>query len=126
MFTFSIYKRMRGVNVLVIDDKNNIQLTRGDTARFEIDIVNMIDNSAYTIADDDILRFSVKRSTNDKDFVIHKELQGQNIVYINPDDTNSLSFGKYVYDVEVTTSNGDVYTVIPPSKFTLTPEVTWQ
>lgn len=117
---------MRGVNVLVIDDKNNIQLTRGDTARFEIDIVNMIDNSAYVMADDDILRFSVKRSTNDKDFVIHKELQGQNVVYINPDDTNSLSFGKYVYDVEVTTGGGDVYTVIPPSKFTLTPEVTWQ
>ena len=117
---------MRGVNVLVIDDKNNIQLTRGDTARFEIDIVNMIDNLAYVMADDDILRFSVKRSTNDKDFIIHKELQGQNVVYINPDDTNSLSFGKYVYDVEVTTSGGDVYTVIPPSKFTLTPEVTWQ
>ena len=40
-----------------------------------------------------------------------------------PADTHELDFGKYVYDVELTTGT-DVYTVIEPSCFEVMKEVT--
>lgn len=49
-----------------------------------------------------------------------------NTAYINilPEDTESLRFGKYVYDVQLT-FNGAVKTIIKPSTFTIGEEVTY-
>ena len=41
--------------------------------------------------------------------------------YVDTDD----NFKEYIYDVEIRTSVGDVYTVIPPSIFCVEPEVTY-
>ena len=114
-----------GDEMLMVDDEYKIQLTRGDTARFRVDIVNDIDGSNYELEDGDVLRFTMKKSVNDKDCLIQKEITSDNLVHIEPDDTKSLQCSKYVYDVELTTKNGDVYTVIPPTNFTLLKEVTW-
>lgn len=40
-------------------------------------------------------------------------------------DTNTLDFGKYKYDVQLTTESEEVYTIIEPSIFEILPEVTY-
>lgn len=111
--------------MLSVDAEGKIQLTRGDTARFEVNITNDMDGSNYELQDGDVLRFTVKKSTDKKDALISKEITDGNIIYIAPEDTQNLSYGSYYYDVELTTKGKDVYTIIPPSKFVLLKEVTW-
>ena len=41
-----------------------------------------------------------------------------------PKDTKDLEYGSYRYDVELITKAGDVFTVIAPTSFKLTSEVT--
>ena len=44
---------------------------------------------------------------------------------INPQDINDLRFASYVYDIQLTRENGMVKTIIPPSQFIITGEVTY-
>lgn len=111
--------------MLEVDSNGIIQLTRGDTAKLSIDITNDVSETDYILQEDDVLRFTVKKSTSTKDISFQKVCQGDNLIHIEPGDTNELPYGGYVYDVELTRSNGDVYTVIPPTKFILLKEVTW-
>lgn len=50
------------------------------------------------------------------------------MLYVNSDGTIRLTrgdtAGKYLYDVELTTASGDVYTVIVPTTFEVLKEVT--
>lgn len=106
-------------------ESNYIKLTRGDTARFSVDVTNVITDDYYDIAPDDTLTFTVKRTTNDKTFILQKTVVGDNQFYIKPEDTADLSYGKYKYDVQLSTAGGDVYTIIEPSKFEISQEVTF-
>ena len=44
---------------------------------------------------------------------------------IAPNDTKNLSFGKYMYDLQIKYNNGLTLTVIKPSVFEIMEEVTW-
>lgn len=110
--------------MLYVEADNTIRLTRGDTAYLEIPIVNDITEEEYVISPDDTLTFSVKRSVKDKNVCFSKTIRGANTIHINPDDTRQLEFGKYKYDVQLTTAAGDVYTVIEPTCFEVLSEVT--
>lgn len=102
--------------------KNNIiTLTRGDTAR--IDLAISKDGETYDYSSDTVV-FSVKTSTTTPEYVFQKEVV-DGVIYIAPSDTESLPYGTYRYDVQVTTQSGDVCTVIPPNNFIVAPEVTW-
>lgn len=109
--------------MLYIDDKT-IKLTRGDTARLTVPIVNLANNGEYTMESGDILYFTVKKTAKDSDFLFQKSVTGSNSIHIRPEDTAALSFGKYKYDVQLTTATGDVYTVIEPSTFEVMEEIT--
>lgn len=109
--------------MLYIDDKT-IKLTRGDTARLTVPIINLADNGEYTMESGDILYFTVKKTAKDTDFLFQKSVTGSNSIHIKPEDTANLSFGKYKYDVQLTTATGDVYTVIEPSTFEVMEEIT--
>lgn len=109
--------------MLYIDDKT-IKLTRGDTARLTVPIVNLANNGEYTMESGDILYFTVKKTAKDSDFLFQKSVTGSNSIHISPEDTADLSFGKYKYDVQLTTATGDVYTVIEPSTFEVMEEIT--
>lgn len=109
--------------MLYIDDKT-IKLTRGDTARLTVPIVNLANNGEYTMESGDILYFTVKKTAKDTDFLFQKSVTGSNSIHIRPEDTANLSFGKYKYDVQLTTATGDVYTVIEPSTFEVMEEIT--
>lgn len=110
--------------MLYIDDDNKIHLTRGDTARFKIPITNLVNNGEYAMAADDILHFTVKKSSKDDTFLFQRTSIGSNAVHIRPEDTANLQFGKYKYDVELDTASGDVYTVIVPSLFEILEDIT--
>lgn len=104
---------------------NTIKLTRGDTARFSIDITNDITESDYTFSKDDTLKFTVKKRVKDEASLISKTSIGTTLFHIKPEDTNGMAFGKYVYDVQLSTADGDVYTIIGPATFELLTEVTY-
>ena len=90
-----------------------INMCRGDTN----DIVFSIraDDFELSIAE---IYFTVKRYPNDKKKLIQKRLSSGEIAYyedlncykfrIEPSDTNQLSFGKYVCDIEISTENNDI------------------
>jgi hypothetical protein len=113
--------------MLYIKDNGEIHLTRGDSAYIEVPIVNKLADGTtepYEVAVDDTLALSVKSSTDDTVYCFQKEVVGTNLFHIEPADTCECAFGKYKYDVQLTTAAGDVYTVIEPTCFKILPEVT--
>ena len=127
MLSRTIYKVIqKGVKVVLnISDTGVIKLTRGDTARFSVGILNEISDSAYGISDNDQLTLTVKKKVKDEDALIQKTITGSTLFHIKPEDTSCLSFGKYVYDIQLTTTDGDVYTIVGPTTFELLAEVTY-
>lgn len=110
--------------MLKIMKDGTIQLTRGDTARIAVDLTNEVDNKEYVMQKDDTLVLSVKKTINDEKALIQKSLTGGNTFHIEPKDTAPLKFGQYKYDVQLTTADGDVFTVIVPTTFEIMAEVT--
>jgi hypothetical protein len=110
-----------------IFEDNSIEMIRGDSAEFDIEVVLVVDEDTdeeepYPLGDNDVLVFTVKKYPNDGTALIQKT--GSQIV-INPNDTKQLPFGVYRYDVQLTLEDGHVDTIIPPTVFRLLKEVTW-
>ena len=105
-------------------ENNRIRLTRGDTAILRVAIQNSMTREAYAMADDDVLTLTVKQAVRDMIPVLQKRLVGANVFHIEPSDTAGLSFRRYLYDVELRTAAGDVFTVIGPTAFEVLSEVT--
>lgn len=111
--------------MLLIDRDNAIHLTRGDTARFQIDRAkNLASNEDYIFAPEDTVRLTIKKTENSDTILVQKVISGGQLFHIEPQDTKELKFGSYTYDVELTTAMGDVYTVVGPAEFEITKEVT--
>lgn len=111
--------------MLYVESDGTIRLTRGDTARLTVNVTNDIDGNEYIIQEEDTLTLTVKKSISDSVASLQKVIHGSNAFHIEPADTASLDFGSYKYDIQLTTSGGDVYTVIGPATFTLLKEVTY-
>lgn len=111
--------------MLYVDKNNVIRLTRGDTARFIVTVKNETTQEPYDILPTDTLMMTIKKSVRDSDACVQKKIVGSNAFHILPTDTSELEFGKYFYDVQLTTTDGDVYTIIEPTVFELTKEVTY-
>ena len=110
--------------MLNVSEQCEIGLTRGDTARLTIAIKNDLNNEPYEMQENDTLTFSVKKSITSSEYAFQKRVTGSNVFHFEPQDTAGLSFGKYKYDVQLTTEAGEVYTVIPPTVFEVLQEVT--
>lgn len=110
--------------MLNIDDNNNITLTRGDSASIEVALENP-DGSAYELQEGDKLLFTVKHNCITEDIIIQKDISANAIINLLPGDTDSLLYGVYFYDVQLTKANGAVNTVIPPRDFIVSKEVTF-
>lgn len=101
---------------------NDISLTRGDTLFLSVDLVDS-DGDPYVPSEGDVLRFAMKRRMNSPDLAMLKEIPTDTLTFeIKPDDTKELKYATYVYDIELTDSDGHVATVII-GKFTVTEEV---
>lgn len=102
---------------------NVITMTRGDTAVLRLDITDDKGNP-YKLTDSDVVLLTLKRSVLDKSVIFQKSMVDGKII-IQPQDTASLEYGQYFYDVELTKEDGFVATVIPPHRFIVAEEVTW-
>lgn len=101
---------------------NSIKITRSDTATLQVDLFD-IDNKPYTMNSRDSLKFTVKGSVIETDPLFQITTTGSNIININSSHTSDLNFGIYKYDIELNTSTGKIYTVIPCSNFEICEEV---
>lgn len=115
-------------------NKNKIQMTRGDTFLAHVVLSRIIDDvkQEYIPSEGDAVRFAVKHKTmnpNKTEYLDTEPLILKNIptdtmlLLLNPEDTKSLGFGEYVYDVQITMADGTVDTFITEEMFRLTPEV---
>lgn len=111
--------------MLYVKEDGTIRLTRGDTARLSVGINNDMDETEYTLDENDTLTFTVRKKTTDVYICLQKTITGSSTFHIEPKDTRKMSFGSYTYDVQLTTATGDVYTIIEPSVLELMPEVTY-
>lgn len=79
-------------------DGNNIYLTRGDTAAFELTIKNP-DGSTYTIDENDQIIFNIGYVFENEP-VLTQFFTGNKLI-LTPDETNKLEFGEYHYEVKL-------------------------
>ena len=109
--------------MFIIDKRkyNKIMLTRGDSASILIEVVDT-EGKKYDIQPSDTIRFSIRQPGGNT--VIEKTASSDHYIVFAPADTSSLDVGIYQYDVQLTTGNGNVYTIIVPTIFELTDEVT--
>ena len=109
-----------------------IDLTRGDSFWSLITMTRKRDGTPYIPEEGDSLRFVVKHNAMDagrKKYLnvkplIEKAIPTDTLIlYLNPTDTKGLSFGQYVYDIELTFSDGNVDTFINNAILNVVPEV---
>ena len=98
-------------------------MTRGDTVRADIQIKNR-DRTDYTPSENDRIKFAVKKDYTDDFELITKYIQpDEMLLEIDPEDTEALPFGKYVYDIELITEDGTVDTFISKAIINICEEV---
>lgn len=102
----------------------NILLTRGDTLMLQLSLTK--NGEPYIPQEGDRIRFALKQKYTDPDEevkVVRSIPIDTLILKIEPEDTKNLVMGKtYVYDIEMTDSNGVVDTFIT-GKFGIDSEV---
>ena len=103
---------------------NSIKLTRGDTAYLTIPL-ELLTGEEYIMQPGDKLELTIKEYVLTNQALVHKEIIGGNVFHIEPTDTANVPFGKYKYDIQLTTSSGDVFTVIDTDTFEILQEVTY-
>lgn len=95
-----------------------ISLTRGDSFEATVSITD------YTPTTNDTIRFAMKHDYADSNPVIVKDIPISTMTLkLDPADTKSLPFGRYVYDIQLTKGDGEVDTFITKASLQLTEEV---
>ena len=107
--------------MLFIDEEQNITLTRGDSATFGLTVKQNTSSYDYS---NDLVVFTVKKNVNTDGILIQKTFAG-GVINLTPSDTRNLNYGTYYYDIQLKTPSDGIYTVIPPTKFIVSPEVTF-
>lgn len=106
----------------------NLHITRGDTEGI---IVRVIDEAGedVSLGSGDVVEFTVRRSASHPEKMIHKVINtfenGEALITLYPEDTDDLPFGNCTYDIQLTRANGDVKTIVKPSKFVIGTEVSY-
>ena len=105
-----------------------MQLTRGDTGRFKFQRIDDEGQPITTIPD--AIYFTVKKSYQSSSVILQKTLADMELdqdgtfhFVIDPTDTETLPYGHYVFDIEVTDS--DYVQTIAKGAFVLLEESTW-
>lgn len=110
------------MTVKIID--NSIVMTRGDTLRVKVNIFDC-DGNDYIPDENDTIRFALKSSYNDPIPLIKKQIPNNTLLLeLKPEDTKILEQpATYVYDIQITMSDGTVDTFISKAKLKITEEV---
>ena len=106
----------------------SIEQIRGDTKKYNFQRINFDGNPILQKADK--IYFTVKKKFTDSKFVIQKTIDDMTFdeegIYhftIESKDTDKLSYGTYVFDIEVIDKN--VKTTLCRDEFKITEEVTF-
>ena len=101
--------------------------TRGDTANLLVTIMKELPDGTkepYIPEEGDEVRFALSDHYDDDNPLILKDIPIDTMVlHLDPEDTEPIEFGEYVYDIQLTTSDGYVDTFIERAKWKLTEEV---
>lgn len=113
----------------MVTQGTNLSMVRGDTENIFIAFTNETGTPIPFVTGDTIY-FTVKKSVDTTEKVMQKiitEFQdGKAVVGISHNDTKDLDYGCYYYDIQYTMLDGTVKTIIPPSKFQLKGEITFE
>ena len=101
----------------------NISMVRGDSESITVRC------SQQPFAEGDTVTMTLREST-DSPVTLRKDVTefdeaGEAVIALRPEDTSPLDFGDYVYDIQLTRSDGTVATLVKVSRFTLEEEVTY-
>ena len=94
-----------------------IYTIKGDTANFKMSI------APYELKTGDKLIFTVKKRYG-APVVITKEADADGQFHIAHEDYDNVAPGYYLYDIQLTTAEGEVYTVVGPANITIDIEIT--
>ena len=92
--------------------------------------VDDADGEPYTLESGDKIRFGV-RNVSGGNKLIYKELtssdevDGEYPLTLTPENTN-IAVGRYLYDVSLQTSDGDLYDIVPADYFIVKDSVTFK
>lgn len=107
----------------------NVSMIRGDSETITVSCMNE-DGSDLLFVEGDTIYFTIKENTKTAEKLVQKVItefnDGKAIIEIIPSDTKPLKYQTYVYDVEWITTSGTVTTIVPPSKFVIADEVTYE
>ena len=110
-------------------DGTKITMTRGDSETISVSCKDIL-GTVVPLVTGDTVYFTIKRDIHDTNIILQKIItiftDGKAIVVILPIDTKALEFISYIYDVQITKADGTVSTIIPPSKFIIGGEVTYE
>ena len=102
--------------------KRRITMTRGDTGRELITL--KMDGEVYDMQEGDKIQFGIKAGYGDTECLIRKEYtENPFILNIEPEDTKSLDFGTYYWDMQFVSANGYVRTFADKRRLNLNEEV---
>lgn len=99
--------------MLKIDTSNNITLTRGDTLTLTVELTK--DGETYTPEQGDVIRFAVGTAYKTQfgyELLIEKVIPNDTLTFTVSSEETQLDYKEYVYDIEVTHSDGCVDTFI--------------
>ena len=99
---------------------NIIKMTKGDSAMFNV-AITYADGTPYELKSGDTLKMTVRRTIGSEVLLESESTTGT--ITLTHEMTSNLIPGQCVYDIELKTSTGEVYTVIPESTLTLMQEV---
>ena len=105
-----------------------MKITRGDTGAYKFQRLDKSGNAITTTPT--ALYFTVKKTYSQSTFAFQKSLSDMTIdengfwhFKIQPEDTDTLEYGTYVYDIEVT--DGDYVQTIAKGDLDICEEATW-
>ena len=109
-------------------EKSNISITRGDSAYIQFNLKD-IQGNKVALTNYDIVRCQVRDAAIDGDLVFEGDVERdyvENVAiwHIHPEDTAELEIETYYWDGQVEFRNGDIFTFVDVSKFTVLPEIT--
>lgn len=107
-------------------DGTTIYLTRGDTFEALVEAILPDSEGAelYVPVEGDSVRFAMKADYEDEEPLVVKDIPIDTMLLVlTPEDTKSLPFGRYVYDIQITYADGKVDTFITKGRLRLTEEV---
>ena len=100
-----------------------ITLTRGDTLQAAVSIKTAA-GQTYTPQEGDVIRFAMAQNYYASRPILTKTVPNDTLMLtLEPNDTKTLPFGNYVWDMQITYANGAVDTFIDRGTLTLTEEV---